>query len=271
MALVLQVLSIALLCLYALAAAMYADALLRALDKVHQHAKHTLQLALVAHAVIIFLTTASRGSLRLDVGFVLSAVSLLLGATYLVTAWIRPRLASLGAFIVPVVLILHASSEFLRDHVGLDPRVGHPLLAFHVAVNVLGLVAFVLAFAVSIAYLIQETMLRRKSFGALFQRLPDLHVLDNLVLLHVTLGFPLLTLGIITGAMWSYRVNHSWFVLGNGQVFALLAWGCFAAVLVLRLLVGWRGRRAAIGTMIGFACSMLVVLGYMLRGAGLGP
>jgi ABC-type uncharacterized transport system permease subunit len=267
----LQVLSIALLCLYALAAAMYADALLRGLDKVHQHAKRTLQLALVVHASSILLTVTLNRAFRLDVGFALSAISLLLGATYLLTAWIRPRLSSLGAFIIPVVLILHAASELVRDNVGLDPRVGHPLLAFHVAVNVLGLVAFVLAFAVSVAYLIQETMLRRKSLGALFQRLPDLHVLDNLVLLHVTLGFPLLTLGIITGAMWSYRVHHSWFVLTNGQVFAFLAWGCFAAVLVLRLAVGWRGRRAAIGTMIGFACSMLVVVGYMLRGAGLGP
>ncbi|MCB9707688.1 MAG: cytochrome c biogenesis protein CcsA [Myxococcales bacterium] len=259
------------LCLYAISSAWYVDALLRGGTHSDVYAKRTLQLALTVHGLHVAAGLVVGMSLRLDLRLALSATSLLLGAAYLLTAWRRPRLALLGAFIIPVVLLLASASELAKGQIDRYSAQGDTLLTFHIAVNVLGLVAFILAFAVSAAYLIQETMLRKKNLHALFQRLPDLHVLDNLVLLFVTLGFPLLSLGIATGAMRSYNIHGTVVVFGNGQIFALLAWACFAGVLVLRFAAGWRGRRAAIGTMVGFVCSMLVIFGYLLRGIGLGP
>ena len=52
--------------------------------------------------------------------------------------------------------------------------------------------------------------------------------------------------------------------------FALIAWVLFAAVLLLRLAAGWRGRRAAIGTIVGFLCTAAVLVSYMVRAQG-GP
>jgi ABC-type uncharacterized transport system permease subunit len=46
----------------------------------------------------------------------------------------------------------------------------------------------------------------------------------------------------------------------------MIAWTVFAAVLFLRLVAGWRGRRAAIGTILGYASAALVLLFYTVRG-----
>jgi ABC-type uncharacterized transport system permease subunit len=59
--------------------------------------------------------------------------------------------------------------------------------------------------------------------------------------------------------------------LSTSQLVGLLAWLTFAAVLGLRVGAGWRGRRAAYGTMAGFLCTCLLLLGYVFRdGSGVG-
>jgi ABC-type uncharacterized transport system permease subunit len=140
------------------------------------------------------------------------------------------------------------------------------LLPLHIAFNVLGIVAFALAFAAAVGYVIQERMLRRKKLGGVAQRLPALDVLDSLGLRLVLIGFPLLTLGIVTGTIWAVRIDTPFITTAQG--FALLAWLVFATVLVLRVAVGWRGRRAAIGTIMGFFCAMAVLVGYVVRSGG---
>jgi ABC-type uncharacterized transport system permease subunit len=48
----------------------------------------------------------------------------------------------------------------------------------------------------------------------------------------------------------------------------MLAWLFFAGVLLLRATGGFSGRRAAIGTMLGFLCAMAALAGYVLRTSG---
>jgi ABC-type transport system involved in cytochrome c biogenesis permease subunit len=81
----------------------------------------------------------------------------------------------------------------------------------------------------------------------------------------VAIGLPALTLGIVSGLFVGARsapgLRGAW-----QQYVALGVWAVFAAVLVLRVVAGWRGRRAAIGTIIGFASALTVLGGYLLRG-----
>jgi ABC-type uncharacterized transport system permease subunit len=139
------------------------------------------------------------------------------------------------------------------------------LLPFHILVNILGLAAFALAFAAAVAYVIQEQLLRKRQVGGVFQRLPALDVLDSWGFRLVTIGFPLFTLGVVTGSIWAARLGNV-LAFSTGQGFALLAWVFFACVLLSRAAGGWRGRRAAIGTMLGFLCALAAIGGYVLRG-----
>jgi ABC-type uncharacterized transport system permease subunit len=173
------------------------------------------------------------------------------------------RLTVLGAFITPVTLLLFLAAGLRSSVAPVPEHVRSALLPLHVAVNVLGIAAFALAFAAAVGYVIQEQLLRRKHVIGVFQRLPALDVLDSLGFKLVTIGFPLFTLGLLTG---SIRVVREGFGLSAGQGFALLAWLFFGCVLLARAAAGWRGRRAAIGTMLGFLFAMAAIGGYVLQG-----
>lgn len=193
--------------------------------------------------------------------------SLVVSVGYLATMR-RHRLEVLGAFITPVSLLMLLAAGLDARVAEVDDGVRSALLPLHVSVNILGIAAFALAFAVAVAYMIQERMLRRRQLGGVFQRLPALDVLDSLGLRLVTIGFPLFTVGVLTGSLWAVNHDEAGLNFSTAQGFAVLAWVFFAAVLLARAAAGWRGRRAAIGTMLGFLCTLVALLGYVLRGMG---
>jgi ABC-type uncharacterized transport system permease subunit len=227
-------------------------------------ATRALTLSTASHCVYLALDYALLGRTPLaTLHQTLAVLSLLIAVSFLATMR-RHRLPVLGVFITPVTLLLLLAAAF-KGHVAEVPEgVRSVLLPFHIAVNVLGLAAFALAFAVAVAYVIQEQLLRKRQVGGVFQRLPALDVLDSWGFRLVTIGFPLFTLGVVTGSIWAARLGN---ILGfsTGQGFALLAWLFFATVLFSRAAGGWTGRRAAIGTMLGFMCAMAAIGGYVLR------
>src|SRR5262249_24100200 len=140
------------------------------------------------------------------------------------------------------------------------------ILPFHVTMNLLGVALFSLALAAAALYLVQEKLLKAKRVEGLFQRLPPLDSLDKAEHRFLLAGFPLLTLGILTGTPLPRRLGA-----GSGAdvartAFGYLTWLLFAAVLLLRAAAGWRGRRAAYGTIAGFGFAVLVLILYLVRG-----
>lgn len=253
--------------LYALAGALYLVFAARGVDEIGRWATGLLGAAVLAHLAFLGADYAVAGNLpTADIRQMLAVTSLLIAIGYL-GALRRYRLSVLGAFITPVTLLLFLGAGFQRNVAAVPDDLRTVLLPVHVGVNILGIVAFALAFAVALAYIIQERLLRKKQLGGLFQRLPPLDVLDSLAFRLVTIGFPLLTVGIVTGAIVAARLGEAG--LNASRLTAMLAWLFFAAVLFLRVLAGWRGRRAAIGTMLGFACAVLVLLGYVIRAEAL--
>ena len=175
------------------------------------------------------------------------------------------KLAVLGAFVTPIGFLMFLAGGLGHSVPNVPEDVRSLLLPVHVLVNVLGLAAFTLAFAVASAYLIQERLLRRRRISGLFTRLPPLDVLDSLGLKLLLVGFPLFTAGSVSGAIWAAKLPIS---LTATQVLGLVAWAVFATVLLLRVAAGWQGKRAAIGTLVGFACALCVLVGYALRSTG---
>lgn len=252
--------------LYAVAAGLYLLFLAKGKEGGARRAAWVLGGAVVAHLGFMTTNWLVEGHVpTADIHQALAVMSLIVVLVFLATARTRQRLQVLGAFITPVTLLLFLGAAFRRGVGPVPEPVRSAMLPVHVGVNVLGLAAFAFAFAFALAYVIQERQLRRKQLGGLFQRLPALDVLDTLGFRSVLIGFPLLTIGVVTGTMWAVRINDGGFDLSAAQIFGLLAWVLFAAVLLLRVAAGWRGRKAAIGTMLGFLSTMVVLAGYLLR------
>jgi ABC-type transport system involved in cytochrome c biogenesis permease subunit len=74
-------------------------------------------------------------------------------------------------------------------------------------------------------------------------------------------AFPLLTLGIITGATVSASINRTFWTWQAKETLAVMAWVILAVVLILRLGWGWRGRNAALLTIVAFFAVLLRMMG----------
>ncbi|MDX2231850.1 MAG: c-type cytochrome biogenesis protein CcsB [Leptolyngbyaceae cyanobacterium bins.349] len=101
------------------------------------------------------------------------------------------------------------------------------------------------------------------------QRLTLADTLDNISYRVIGLGFPLLTIGIIAGAVWANEAWGSYWSWDPKETWALITWLVFAAYLHARITKGWQGRRPAILAAVGFFVVWVCYLGVNLLGKGL--
>ena len=112
------------------------------------------------------------------------------------------------------------------------------------------------------------SVLESKRFNVLYAKLPPLDFLDRLNQQSIVLGFPLLTLGIITGAISAQFAQGAYVSWNPEQTWALVTWVFYFIVLMGRIMVGWRAKRAAFLTIIGFAGVILTLIGVVVKGDG---
>ncbi|OUC13881.1 MAG: c-type cytochrome biogenesis protein CcsB [Alkalinema sp. CACIAM 70d] len=101
------------------------------------------------------------------------------------------------------------------------------------------------------------------------QRLSLADTLDNISYRIIGLGFPLLTIGIISGAVWANEAWGSYWSWDPKETWALITWLVFAAYLHARITKGWQGRRPALLAAMGFVVVWVCYLGVNLLGKGL--
>lgn len=178
----------------------------------------------------------------------------------------RYKIDLMGSFIMPIVLIFMISSSILPREItpSLSPVLKSFWLGIHTTLAFLGDAAFAMACGVGIMYLIQERNLKSKHLSRLFEKLPSIHILDEINYRLITIGFPLLTLAIITGVLWANTAWGTYWRWDPKEVWSLITWIVYALVLHLRLTVGWRGKKAAILSIVGFAIVIFTFFGVNL-------
>jgi len=188
----------------------------------------------------------------------------------LLVANLKYKVKVLGSFLTPIALILMFFALALPKEIfPLAPVLKSFWHPFHVIFAFLGNAVFALAFCCGVMYLIQENQLKSKKMGAITKRLPSLKVLDDLNYQSLKFGFPLLTLGIITGAIWAEYAWGRYWNWDPKETWSLITWLLYAALLHQRLTVGWRGRKAAIMAIVGFLALLFTFLGVNLLLSGL--
>jgi ABC-type uncharacterized transport system permease subunit len=176
------------------------------------------------------------------------------------------RIRALGSFLMPMALFaLLLGLAFPPESAHFLPPVTSFWLVTHVVLAFLGNAAFALTCCCGIMYLIQDSYLKAKQLGGLSSRLPSLEMLDRLNFWALAFGLPLLTQGIITGAIWARYARGSWWI-GERTTWPLIVmWGIYTLLFVGRWYLGWRGRRAAFAVIVGFCA---VSFGYLVHTLG---
>lgn len=205
-------------------------------------------------ALLLFVVTYSRA----PVGGLHEALSALVWAVVAWHLWMerRFRVAALGAFVLPVAALLGLLAASMPGSLALRSSPETGWLWVHGLLLLFGFGAFALNFAGGLMYLLQERHLKSRRPGPVSSRLPSLELLDRLSFQALVLGFPFLTFGLLLGTLAD---GGGGWQLGATQGLSFLTWGIYAATLYVRLVQGWRGRRAAYFAVAGFVAVVVTL------------
>lgn len=137
----------------------------------------------------------------------------------------------------------------------LMPALRSNWLTFHVLTCFLGYGAFAVAFAASIGFLVAKRPALAEAFDAATAKT-------------ISFGFLFLTVGIISGAVWANSAWGTYWSWDPKETWSLITWFIYAVFLHCRFMRGWKGKRAAWISVIGFASVLFTYFGvnYVLSG-----
>ena len=175
------------------------------------------------------------------------------------------RLMILGSFVAPFAAFLMMISFTMPwVEMPIRPIFQSMWLTVHVGTIFMGNGLFAITFLSAIMYLIQEHHIKRKKLGSFYARLPSLATLDSVNHYSLIYGFPFLTVGMITGSIYAQFALGTYWQWDPKEVWSMITWLFYAALLHERLVVGWRGRRAALMSIICFSVLVFSFLGASL-------
>ncbi len=178
---------------------------------------------------------------------------------------LRLKIMILGALTGPLCSLLMLAASVLPAPAGPPSKILASLwVVVHVVNLLLGYGLLALTFLGGALYLLQDRLIRAKNLGAAFKRLPSLSRLDQLNHKALLAGFTLLTVGLITGAIYAQMTLGSYWRWDPKEVWALITWLLYAALLHTRLVGGWGGRRAAWMAVAAFLALLFTFLGVGL-------
>ena len=230
----------------------------------------------LAHTFVIGMQTMEAGHVPFaGTTQAISTFVWLLALAYLYTELTTDE-RGLGVFVLAIVVTLQVVPA-LRGP-GVEPQsavLEHPLFWTHVAALLGAYASFGLAAVIGVTYVLQFKEIKAKHLVFFFTRLPSLQVLDVMNSRAVFVGWLLLTIGLGAGAVWvsealttapgDPRVQAM--SVTDPKIFvALLTWVVYTFQLVARRTIGWRGRRSAYLSAVGFAIVLLnfVLVSYFL-------
>lgn len=190
-----------------------------------------------------------------------------------VFAEIRYKLKALGSFVMPIPFLLLSFTIMTMSPqekliTAIPPVLKSPWLTFHVLTAILAYGAFAVSFGLALMYLLKTRFSSESNPTGILSRFPELDVLDALSYKVIIFAFPLLTLVIITGAIWANYAWGTYWSWDPKETWSLITWIIYAAYLHARLTYGWKGKRAAWLAVLGFAAVLFTFFGvnYLLSG-----
>jgi len=157
---------------------------------------------------------------------------------------------------IPLTFGAMASTFLLDDSIKpLIPALQSNWLAAHVIACFLGYAGFAVSFVAAALYLLAQ------GAPGIAGRLPSLEALDEIVYRSVLAGYPLLTIGIVTGAAWADYAWGSYWSWDPKETWSLITWFVYSAFLHARLARQWSGGRTAVMSVIGFGAVLFTYFG----------
>ena len=168
------------------------------------------------------------------------------------------RFTAVGAFVMPLAFLMMGYASLLPRHVRpLMPALQSNWLVVHVGTAVVSYGAFAVAAGLSFIYLISFS----KQHSNKKSLLPDPDACDFLSYRIIAFGYLMLTLVIITGAIWARSAWSRYWGWDPKETWSLITWIIYSVYLHLRYNRGWKGKPAAWFAVIGFIAVVFTFIG----------
>ena len=214
---------------------------------------------LLLHALLLYEVLFGAPELRFGFGLALSIILWLAVAIY----WLERHFLNLEGM-QPVLLTAAAVCSLLPlPFPGLvSPAYTHTVeFRIHLSLGMLAYSLFTIAALQALLMTLLERRLRGHAVAGPLASLSPLLTMESVLFKLIAVGFVLLTLTLITGAVFSESIFQQAMKFNHKTLFALISWLIFAALLAGRTLYGWRGRKALRWTLSGFSALLLAYVG----------
>ncbi|XRQ06456.1 c-type cytochrome biogenesis protein CcsB [Actinomadura welshii] len=201
----------------------------------------------------------------------LTAIAFAAVTAFLVVLY-RYKARFLGAFVMlAAVVALGVANIWLYDSVGpVTPALNSYWIAIHVSAAIVATGAFTVAGAATILYLVKSRAESRQGAdgGGVLARIPSAESLDRLAMRVTMFAFPIWTAAIVMGAIWADQAWGRYWGWDPKEIWSFVTWIIYAAYLHARATAGWKGRKAAVLSLLAFAALLFNFFGvnYMFSG-----
>jgi ABC-type transport system involved in cytochrome c biogenesis permease subunit len=225
--------------------------------------------AIVCHLFYILVRTAAFD--HLPVTTVFEIMTTLAFCIVIAYAYIelKTRASNTGFFILLLALVFQtASSLFIKDLLDIAPILRSRLLGFHVSSALLGYTAISLSAVYGILYLMLYHEIKSSRFGLIYNRLPNLEMLEKMSHKAEVFGFIMLTIAICVGIFWLPLAFPNISYWDPKLIGTLIIWALYAISLTAKRKLGWQGKKTMILSVIvfGFVFLSMTVINLYLSG-----
>lgn len=208
---------------------------------------------------LLFALINSSGLINLGSRDFLSLCAWLVCGIYLALQF-KTKTRVLGTFISPFILLFMIAAAGETSAKALLPQnLQNWLTAVHLFLTIVGESLFVIASCAGLMFIMQNSLLKNKKLSKMSLLLPSLNDLDRINHLCLLWGFPVLSLGVIAGAVFAELNWKTGWLMDPKVIWTFAAWIVYGFLLHQRLAIGWKGYRMALISGVAF---ILLSLSY---------
>lgn len=174
-----------------------------------------------------------------------------------------------GFFILLLAFVFQlVSSIYIKGLTEIAPILRSRLLGFHVTTALLGYTAISLSAAYGFLYLMLYHEIKSSRFGLIYNRLPNLEMLEKMSSKAEVFGFIMLTIAITIGLVWLPRAFANFSYFDPKLIGTMVIWVLYAISLSAKRALGWQGRKMMIVSLVafGFVCLSMTVINVYMSG-----
>ncbi len=166
-----------------------------------------------------------------------------------------------GVFILLLAILFQFISTFyIKDLIDVKEVLRDRLLGLHVMSALLGYSGITISAVHGILFLMLYKSIKFKKYGLIFNRLPNLEILEKLSFYAMVIGFFLLTISITIGIVWLPQAFPKFSYADPKLITTAVVWLVYGVGLILKTFLNWYGRKIVVFSIVGFLTAMVSLL-----------